>query len=49
VIVGCTITLLSAFVIGAWKVSNDQAAFVAEVREWQKSIERRVDVLERRP
>jgi hypothetical protein len=49
VIVGCTIALLSAFVIGAWKVSNDQAAFVAEVKEWQKSIERRLDALERRP
>lgn len=49
VILGCTITLLSAFVIGAWKLSNDQAAFVAQVTEWQKSIERRIDALERRP
>ena len=49
VVLGCTITLLSAFVIGAWKLSNDQAAFVAQVTEWQKSIERRIDALERRP
>jgi hypothetical protein len=49
IVIGCTITLLSAFVIGAWKLSNDQAAFIAQVTEWQRSIERRIDALERRP
>jgi hypothetical protein len=55
IILGCTITLLSAFVIGAWKLSNDSAAFRAEFIEWKQATtrwmeqnERRLDRLENR-
>lgn len=49
VMIGCTITLLCAFVIGAVVFSNEFSAFKAQVLEWQKSTDRRLEVLERRP
>lgn len=49
VIVGCTATLLAAFIIGAWKLSNESAALRAELTEWKTAVERRLDLLERRP
>jgi hypothetical protein len=48
VIIGCTITLLSAFVIGAWKLSNDSAAFRAEFVEWKQATTRWMEQSERR-
>lgn len=48
VIIGCTITLLSAFVLGAWKLSNDSAALRAEFNEWKTSTSRWMDANERR-
>ena len=48
VIIGCTITLLSAFVIGAWKLSNDSAAFRAEFIEWKQATTRWMDQNEKR-
>lgn len=49
VIIGCTITLLCALVIGAVVFSNEFSAFKAQVLEWQKSTDRRLETLERRP
>lgn len=43
VIIGCTITLLSAFVLGAWKLSNDSAALRAEFNEWKQSTTKWMD------
>lgn len=55
VIIGCTITLLSAGAIGAWKLSNDSAAIRAEFTEWKQATlrwmeqsEKRLDRLENR-
>jgi len=49
VVIGCTVTLLCAFVIGAIVFSNEFSAFKAQVLEWQKSTDRRLEMLERRP
>lgn len=49
VMIGCTITLLCAFIIGAVVFSNDFSSFKAQMTEWQKSTDRRLDELERRP
>lgn len=43
VIIGCTCTLLSAFVLGAWKLSNDSAALRAEFNEWKQSTSKWMD------
>lgn len=48
IIIGCTITILSAFVIGAWKLSNDSAAIRAEFTEWKQATTRWMDQNERR-
>jgi hypothetical protein len=48
IIVGCTITLLSAVVIGAWKLSNDSAALRAELTEWKQATTRWMDASDRR-
>jgi hypothetical protein len=49
IIIGCTITILSAGIIGAIVFSNEFAAFRAQVTEWQKSTDRRLEILEKRP
>lgn len=49
IIVGCTITLLSTMIIAAFMLTNEFAAFKAQVNEWQKSTDRRLEMLERRP
>jgi len=48
VIIGCTVTLLSAFVIGAWKLSNDSAAIRAEFTEWKQATTRWMDQNDKR-
>jgi hypothetical protein len=48
VIIGCTVTLLSAFVLGAWKLSNDSAALRAEFNEWKQATTRWMDQNDRR-
>lgn len=48
IIIGCTVTILSAFVIGAWKLSNDSAAIRAEFTEWKQATTRWMDQNERR-
>jgi hypothetical protein len=49
IVIGCTITLLSAMIIAAFMLTNEFAAFKAQVNEWQKSTDRRLEMLERRP
>lgn len=48
VVIGCTCTLLSAFVLGAWKLSNDSAAIRAEFTEWKQATTRWMDQVDRR-
>lgn len=48
IIIGCTVTLLSAFVVGAWKLSNDSAAIRAEFTEWKQATLRWMDQSDRR-
>lgn len=48
VIIGCTATLLCALIIGAIASVNEFSAFRAQVSEWQKSTDRRLDILEHR-
>lgn len=42
VVIGCTVTLLCAFVLGAWTLSTQMSAF----HEWQVATEKRIDHLE---
>ena len=49
IIIGCTITLLSTMIIAAFMLTNEFAAFKAQVNEWQKSTDRRLEMLERKP
>lgn len=49
VILGCTIAILSAGIIGGIALSNEFSALRAQVLQWQISTDRRLDNLERRP
>ena len=49
IVIGCTVTLLSAMIIAAFMLTNEFAAFKAQVNEWQKATDRRLEMLERRP
>jgi hypothetical protein len=49
IVIGCTITLLSTMIIAAFMLTNEFAAFKAQVTEWQRSTDRRLEMLERRP
>jgi len=49
VVIGCTITLLSTMIIAAFMLTNEFAAFKAQVTEWQRSTDRRLEMLERKP
>lgn len=55
VIIGCTVAVISAFMLGAWQVSMRVTAVEVQVkndsdrnREWQLSTDRRLDRLENR-
>lgn len=49
IIIGCTITIVSAGIIGAVMLSNQFAALRAEFTEWKTATEYRLQQLERRP
>lgn len=49
IVIGCTITILSAGIIGALVFVNEFSAFRGQVSEWQKSTDRRLEQLEHRP
>ncbi len=49
IVIGCTITIVSAGVIGAIVLSNQFSALRAEFSEWKTATEHRLEQLERRP
>lgn len=49
VVLGVGVTLLAAFVIGGWTLSNRVSALEAKVTAWQIATDRRLEMLERRP
>jgi len=49
VILTCTATIITAGIIGGIVLSNEFAALRAQVTEWQKATDRRLEALERRP
>lgn len=49
VIVGVGTTLLAAFIVGAWILSNQFYALQAQVGEWEKATDARLVRLENRP
>jgi hypothetical protein len=49
VIIGCTIAVISAGIVGGIALSNQFAALRAEFSEWKTATEYRLQQLERRP
>lgn len=49
IVITCTASILTAGILGGIILSNEFAALRAQVTEWQKATDRRLDQLERRP
>lgn len=49
VVIGCTVTIVSAGIIGVIVLSNNFSALRAEFTEWKTATEYRLQQLERRP
>lgn len=49
IIIGCTVTIISAGIIAVFVLGNQFSEFRGQVSEWQKSTERRLEMLERHP